>query len=193
MPPFEFYHSAKIISENKIFIRDVYQCWYHNGLPGISFDIFSTTTFIDEEIQKFHPKNVFFVGNSMGGYAAILYASLTGYGEAIAFATQTFINPYLLLKIGDFRWKKQIFNTYLYSLFKRKAWDLKPILTKSNNRPKISIFVAKDNRLDYIHAEHIKDFPNVIIYPLQSSRHDVVKTLRDEGKLPAIMTGNYSE
>ncbi len=191
IPPFEFYNSSKIINENKIFIRDFAQSWYHVGLPGISNDIYSTANFIKGTIEKIKPKRVFFVGNSMGGYAAILFANLLAEGEVIAFAPQTFISPLLRLRHRDGRWAKQIFNTYKNSLFLRKAWNLKSLMNKTTGNQKISVFVSKDYRLDYIHAVHIKNIPGVNIYEFDGSGHAIVKFLRDEGKLPAIMSGNY--
>ncbi|QBQ56020.1 hypothetical protein [Nitrosococcus wardiae] len=121
IPPFEFYNSSKIINENKIFIRDFSQCWYQNGLPGISKNINSTAKYIRCQIEEIRPKKIFFVGNSMGGYAAILFAKLTGNGEAIAFAPKTFISPILRLKHKDPRWKKQILATYKKASLKIKS------------------------------------------------------------------------
>ena len=80
MPPFEFYNSAKIIDENKIFIRDFSQSWYQNGLSKISKDIDSTVNFLKLQIKTIKPHKIFFVGNSMGGYAAIMFAQLIGKG-----------------------------------------------------------------------------------------------------------------
>ncbi len=192
MPPFEFYNSAKIIEENKIFIRDFDQCWYQNGLPGISKDIYSTANFVKNEIQHVNPEKVYYVGNSMGGYAAILFAALIGHGEAIAFAPQTFISPFQRLRYGDRRWPKQIRNTYARSIFKKNAWNLKPILLGKNRNQRILVFVSKDDRLDYTHAEHIRNIAGVTIHEFNGGGHGIVKLLRDEGKLPAIMSGTYT-
>lgn len=192
IPPFEFYNSSKIINHNKIFIRDFSQCWYHNGLPGISIDIDSTAKYIKEQIQQINPERVFFVGNSMGGYAAILFAALIEQGEVIAFAPQTFISPVLRLKYRDSRWKEQVRATYLRSLFKKKYWDLKVLLSDSPINFKISVFVSKNDCLDYIHAIHIKDVPSTQIYEFDGGGHEIVKLLRDKGDLPAIMSGQYS-
>ena len=191
MPPFEFYNAAKIVNENKIFIRDFGQCWYHSGLPGISHDIQSTADYLHGEIQKLNPEKVFFAGNSMGGYAAILFSTLTRCGQAIAFAPQTFISPLLRLRHGDIRWPIQIANTYVRSVLKKKYWDLKPFLLDTKAERKISIFVAKDHRLDYIHARHLDCISSVNIYEFESGGHGVVKLLRDEGKLSAIMLDMY--
>ncbi len=192
MPPFEFYNSSRIIDENKIFIRDFYQCWYQDGLPGISEDIHSTAIHIKQQIEKINPNKIFFAGNSMGGYAAILFAILVGKGDVIAFAPQTFISPFLRSKYKDTRWERQIGNAHKKSLCKRKVWDLRPLLLRANGRHKISIFVSKEDKLDHIHASYLGGVSGVTIYEFDGGGHGIVKLLRDEGKLPAIMSGTYT-
>lgn len=193
MPPFEFYNAAKIIDENKIFIRDFDQSWYQNGLPGIGENILSISGYIKKEIQSLKPEKVFFVGNSMGGYAAILFATLVGDGNVIAFAPQTFISPILRTFHRDRRWSRLILKTYKNSFFKRKVWNLRPLLLNKKQIQKISIFVSKDHRLDYTHAEHVMDIPGVDIYKVNGQGHQIVRDLRDQGKLQDIMSGNYSD
>ncbi len=192
MPVFEFYRASKILDDHKIFLRDLAQCWYQVGLPPISRDIETTAQYLNAQIDRLKPEKVYFVGNSMGGYAAILFASLVGVGEAIAFAPQTFIDPYLRFKYRDKRWRRQIFNTYKKSVFKHKVWDLRPLLMQSNNKVKISVFVSRADRLDYIHALHISDIEGVKIHEFADGGHNVVRLLRNSGKLPDIMTGRYT-
>ena len=193
MPRFEFYNAAKILDDNKIFIRDFKQCWYHAGLPGISDDILSTATFIKQEIEQLKPEKVYFVGNSMGGYAAILFSHLTGYGNVICFSPQTFISPTARLRHGDFRWFINILYVYLTSLFKNKAWDLKKLLSKKTSDQTISIYVSNDHRLDSIHANNLKTIHGVKIFGFKGGGHKIVQVLRDEGKLPLIMLDQYTE
>lgn len=192
MPPFEFYASSRILDENKIFIRDFAQCWYQDGLPGIGSDIDATAGYLDERINEIKPEKTFFVGNSMGGYAAILFASLTGKGEAVAFAPQTFVSPSLRIRHLDYRWPRQILRTYRKSFRKTHVWDLRPLLLRREGVQKISIFVSKGHRLDHIHAAHVRQIAGVKICEFESGGHGVVKVLRDEGKLPAIMSGTYT-
>lgn len=192
MPIFEFYNYSKIMDENKIFVRDFSQCWYQDGIQGVSKDINSTVKYLKDMIEAISPEKTFFVGNSMGGYAAILFAHLIAEGEAVAFAPQTFISPLLRFKHKDKRWKKQIYSAYLKGLFKRKEWNLKTLLLSSNNNIKVSIFVSKNNQLDHIHALHLKEVSNVNIFEFEQGGHGVVKILRDNGDLHAIMTGAYA-
>ena len=189
MPPFEFYNSAKIINENKIFFRDFSQSWYQNGIKGISKDIYSTATYIRGQIENLKPKKIFFVGNSMGGYGAILFNELISEGETRAFAPQTFISPVLRLIHKDSRWKEQILNTYKSGLIKRHIWDIKPILLRERKNRKISVFVSSDDRLDFIHASRIKNIKGVYVYEYENGGHNLVKLLRDKGELSSIMLG----
>ena len=191
MPSFEFYNASKIIKENKIFLRDFSQCWYQNGLAGVSNNIQSTAMYIKTQIGSIKPDKIFFVGNSMGGYAAILFSEIIGQGEVIAFSPQTFISPLLRLKYKDFRWQKQIITTYRNSLFHRYIWDTKPLLSKERKSRKLSIFVSKNDRIDMIHAKHIKGEAGVQVFEFEDGGHGLVKLLRDEGHLPRIMLGKY--
>jgi len=191
MPPFEFYQSAKILNENKIFFRDFNQSWYQCGLDGISDDLLSTTTYIENEIKLLHPKKIFLVGNSMGGYASIMFSSLLEReSEVIAFSPQTFISPIERLRFLDYRWQREIFKTYVSSFSKPKVWNLKSQL-KKYMPTRISIFVSKVDRLDSIHANYIGNMENVSVFKFSEGGHGVVKLLRDRGVLKDILSGQY--
>ncbi len=191
MPPFEFYQSSKITNDSKIFFRDLSQTWYQNGLPELGHSILSIQEYIEQMISAQKPEKIYFIGNSMGGYAAILFSALIGKGTAIAFAPQTFISPYLRFKYHDHRWKDNIAHTYKTSFFKKKSWDLKKLLLKKKGHQKIHIFVSRDDTLDLIHARHLANLPCVSLFEFRQGGHGVVKYLKDIGKLPEIMSGNY--
>lgn len=188
--PFEFYNASKIMHENKIFLRDLNQAWYHAGLCGISRDIDTTAAFIQTEISRLNPEKIFFVGNSMGGYAALLFAMLLKQGDVIAFVPQTFICPILRKRFSDNRWSQPISNTYRIAAGKRCIFDVKPLIAGSNNQ-KISLFVSRGDRLDCLHTERLKGMANVFLYEFNGGGHGLIRLLRDQGKLPEIMSGNY--
>jgi len=147
MPPLEFYNASKIIDEHKIFIRDFSQCWYQDGLYSVGDDIYSSAEKIKEHIENIKPVKLYFVGNSMGGYAAILFSCLIGAGEVIAFAPQTFISPLLRMRHGDRRWSRNVLRAYRKSFLKPKVWNLKPLMLRSNHCKKVSIFVSTEDKL----------------------------------------------
>lgn len=192
IPPFEFYRSSEILKEHRIFVRDLSQRWYQNGLPPLTHDIFDTATHLENELKRISPEEVFFVGNSMGGYAAILFSSLIGVGKVIAFSPQTFISPWLRYRHKDYRWGKQIRQTYFKSFFKKKIWNLRSLLLNSYTPREIALFVSNSHRLDCIHADHIADIEGVKIEKIHQGGHNVVKILRDRGELHSIMSGDYT-
>lgn len=191
MPPFEFYNSARILDYSKIFVRDLKQSWYHAGLPGISSNLYSTRDYLHSTIENVNPKRCFFVGNSMGGYAAILFHTLLGIGEAVAFAPQTFISPFMRWRYRDHRWRTQIWKTYKIGGLRNRVWDLKPLMMRNSAARKVSIFVSTDDPMDRVHAMHLKDVPGVRIFERNGGGHGVVKLLRESGELPIIMSGEY--
>jgi pimeloyl-ACP methyl ester carboxylesterase len=191
MPPFEFYNSSKIVNENKMFVRDFSQCWYQKGLQGIGTDVSSIADHLKKIINDINPDKIFFVGNSMGGYAAILFAALLGQGEAIAFSPQTFISNEMREIHADNRWLEQIENMHRTPNIIKNNLDLR-LLLDEDNKQKISIFVSVEDKLDEAHADHLRDVPYVNIFKFNQGGHSVVKLLRDLGKLPDILSGNYA-
>jgi hypothetical protein len=49
-----------------------------------------------------------------------------------------------------------------------------------------------EDKLDEAHADHLRDVPYVNIFKFNQGGHSVVKLLRDLGKLPDILSGNYA-
>ena len=52
------------------------------------------------------------MGNSAGGYAAILFGLLLKVDKVVAFSPQTFFGPFKNLINRDFRWAKQQLKIY---------------------------------------------------------------------------------
>lgn len=192
MPPFEFYNSSRIIKENKLFLRDFCQSWYQRGLPEIGKSVFDIGKFLEKKIRQIEADEIFFVGNSMGGYAAILFASMLGRGKAIAFSPQTFISPIKRMIYRDRRWIKQTRNTYKATLLRIPSpiYDLKKLISKNSvSAYTVDIYVSRNDKMDLVHAERIEKFKNISVHKYDVAGHDLVKYLRDTDHLQAIMKG----
>ncbi len=193
IPRFEFYNASRIVDEHKIFVRDFGRCWYHAGLAGVSRNIDATAVYLRRRIREIAPRRTVFVGNSMGGYAAMLFAALLGEAEVIAFAPQTFLSPWLRWHHRDDRWRPQIRRMWRQGLMRPRFWDLKPLLMRRRSRLGISVYVSDKDRLDLVHAERIRDVPGVHIHTFAEGGHDVVRHLRDAGQLARIMSGHAQD
>ncbi len=66
------------------------------------------------------------------------------------------------------------------------------MLHRFNQGKKISVFVSTAHRLDYIHAFHIADIRGVSLNEFDDGGHNIVGLLRNQGRLPSIMSGTYT-
>ncbi|WP_286162468.1 alpha/beta fold hydrolase [Methylobacillus flagellatus] len=187
MPPFEFYKSCSMLQESRIFFRDLSQRWYHAGLAGISNDIAGTVRYLRDTITRIQPTQVVFIGNSMGGYAAILFSNLLGIGRVVCFSPQTFITARQRLRHSDYRWQRQILSTYLTTLGQVRYFDLAEVLLHAKQATSVTIHVSNDDSLDMKHAKHLESFSNVRLCIHEAGGHGLVKHLRDSGKLHKLL------
>ena len=191
MPPFEFCRASNILNENKVFVRDISQAWYHCGLSGITKDIDSTAIYLKKVIHSYQPKETILIGNSMGGFAAILFASLIKNCRAIAFAPQTFLGPVSRLKNNEWRWKSETFSTYIKTISKKKYFNLRS-LKDDNADWRADIIVSEDHSRDLAHALNITELSQVKLHRYNSNKHRIVKVLRERNLLGEILRGDFS-
>lgn len=185
MPPFEFFKLTEDLEFNKIFIRDLYQVWYHKGLPGLANDIEDIAKLLKKYIQELSCKKVLLVGTSMGGYAAIILGSLIENSVVHAFSPQTFINKSYRFWYRDRRWKSQIKNTHVFA--PKRYLDLKDFLSSVNSKCQIHIHYSLSSRLDTIHAKRLCDMNRVYLHSYDFGGHLLVKHIRDSGQLIKII------
>ena len=190
IPPFEFYSAAQILDASRLFIRDLDQCWYQTGVPGVSRDIDETAQFIRDAKASLGAERLVLVGNSMGGFAALLFAALIPDCRAVAFSPQTFISPLLRLWHRDRRWYRSVAKAWRRSVIRPHVWDLLTLLMKRMPAANsATVFAASGHRLDRLHAERLRGVPGVTIRLLDGDGHNLVRGLRDRGELPAIIAG----
>tara|TARA_B110000008_G_C16933568_1_gene549695 strand:+ start:646 stop:1311 length:666 start_codon:yes stop_codon:yes gene_type:complete len=190
MPPFEFYRASKILDETRIFVRDVQQVWYHAGLPGFSTNIRDTACYLERLIDKHSPDSVIMVGNSMGGFAAILFSHMVSNARAVAFAPQTFISPVRRFLVRDRRWRSNIIKAYQKSWNSPRCWDLGRLKSKAGWSVQIHVSIL--DRLDNLHAQNLRETEGVEINEYSVGGHDLVKNIRDSGKLASILGSQES-
>lgn len=191
MPVFEFYNASGIIDQHKMFFRDLNQAWYQCGLEGVGSNVAQIAMYIEQRIEEINPTSVTFIGNSMGGFAAIMFHALINKGKAIAFSPQTFIDPLRKVYYRDLRWRRQLLPMYLHRFyrFQENIWDLKSLLKRSPGALDIRIFVSVNDSLDMLHASRLQDVLGVDVQVLNKGQHNVVAVLRDEGRLVDILRG----
>ncbi len=191
IPPFEFSKASNILGENRIFVRDLKQNWYNTGLPNISSNIDQTRSYLESLIEEHSPESVIMIGNSMGGFAALLFSSMIKNTRAIAFAPQTFISPRKRFFAKDYRWLKEIAKTYLMCWNKKKVWDLSSLSPVKGWQA--TVLVSSTCELDMAHARNVQNMKGVDVVEFDFGGHSLVKSLRDRGELAKYLTRNDRE
>ncbi|QSE96644.1 alpha/beta fold hydrolase [Fulvivirga lutea] len=190
IPVFEFFNSLNKLDCDKVFIRDFNQAWYHKGVSEELNSIGAIKDYLQELLHEGNYKRVCFIGNSMGGYAAILFGNLLKVDAVIAFAPQTFIGRLKRFYYWDFRWANEMKALHTSDQAETDYFDLKDILRKGiGTHTQIQIYYSKKHRLDKNHAERLKDsHDNLVLIGMSEGDHEVVKALRDNGQLMQIIT-----
>jgi len=144
---------------------------YNYGLADISEDITSTVEYFRPIIEKY--KKVIFIGNSAGGYAALMYGSILNINSIIAFNPPTKMCDYITTKPNEQHYrdaKDYISPTTDYYIF----GDLS--------------VSSKDDPHHISHCQNIAANPNVNL--VLKEQINLVK-MRDEGELYEIINRAY--
>lgn len=191
-PVFEFFNTLNKYKINKMFVRDLNQAWYTKGLKGICNDAYGVKKYLDDKIKEINPTKTIFIGNSAGGYAAILFGVLCDINEIHAFSPQTFLDKTTRFFKRDSRWKKEIQNIDKSKTY-NKSLNLKNFLKHYNlEQITINIYYSLTNKLDIIHTKMISNF-SINFCSYQTGGHELIKELRDNGELYQIIEKSVSE
>jgi hypothetical protein len=187
-PAFEFRKILSSVDVKSAYFRDHYAAWYHRGVVDIGPGIESVLRRLRELQQE--AQRVVMIGNSAGGYAALLFGALLGC-EAYAFSPQTFIEPDLLRDAGDDRWDEELAVLLDSGFFDSRYGDLAPLMEKSEGR--FEIFYGALDGVDWKHVEPVSGLDQVTVNRIENCDHRVVRHLRDSGWLLSFLRGMASE
>jgi len=181
--PFEFVKTLYGKNLHQFYVRDRDNLWYQYGIDGLAENIDAAAKAMHAEVQKAPHKRVVTIGNSMGGYAAILYGILAGVDKVIAFAPQSFISHDMRQQHGDKRWQSDLGRIPHEDM---PYPDLLPLI-EAHPEVKIAVYYCEGDELDKLHAERLRQLPNVSIHTLESDDHNVGRALKKLGLLAQIV------
>ena len=180
---FDFRRATSSLGVKRLFLRDPHMMWYQKGTPGIGDDVPGVATFIKKIIAQEHPRRVVMIGNSGGGFAALLFGALVGVDEIHAFNPPTRLREpddtsapeqleaLLLEKGADIPYLdiRNIFRTYL-----------KP-------ETKVYIHYSRGESRDKRHAKYLREFPNVHIVEYPFVSHHVARFFAERAMLSPLL------
>jgi len=186
MPPFEFYNLTSSFPTSKVYVRDLGQSWYHGTLPGVGRGIRDLRDYLQGLLDEHQPNRTVFFGNSMGGYAAMLFGHLLGIDAVVAFSPQTFIDWKNRWYHGDHRWWREVIPARWRTSAEPLYFDLRYVLEPEANS-QFDLHVPKLDKLDRLHAERMGHISGVQVVVHDEIDHGLVRYLRNQEELRSIL------
>jgi pimeloyl-ACP methyl ester carboxylesterase len=190
LPLFDFFGRSKKLEKrfnlklNRILIRDCASSWYHRGVPGLGTHIDAVAATLRGMIRAVRPSRVMTIGQSMGGYAAILFGMLAGVDRIIAFGPLAHLNPARARCEGDLRFIS-VMDALAADRPRSGYYDLVELGRALDYRAPIQVVFGThpghddglSGNLDSVHAFSLARLSNVVLHPYHESQHPVVEWL----------------
>lgn len=181
IPPFEFLNLTRDIPCKKIFVRDFEQVWYLKGLPGIAPNPEGVAEYLRGVIRSQSVRRVVTVGNSMGGYAALLFGALLDADVVLSFAPQTYLSLWKSALTLDIRWRRALVKANRVN--QNPAYlELHNVLKSTPRKGTYHLYYSADDWHDVLHAVNLRG-TGVDLIRCPGGGHALVKHLRESGEL----------
>jgi len=182
-PRFDFVRAMSALNANRIDVRDVHELWYQKGTAPLGGSVPEVATSLWKIIANQHVSRVVAIGNSGGGFAAILFGVMLGVDEIHAF------NPPTCLMVPD----DTSFPEQLLALQKefppgKPFMDLRVVL-EEHLKPatRITIHYSKGDKTDRRHALYLSSFPHVRVFQYPIIVHHLAKFCNSRGLLAPLL------
>ena len=201
-PAFDFYGRLKKLEElsgehiNKILLRDSGNAWYHRKIDGLGRHVDETAAQLRTLIASIAPSKVITIGQSMGGYAAIMYGLLLEVQQIIAFGPLSFLDVEQARLYHELRWlpvmqglaENPPASGYydLATLCRARATQATELHIVFGTKPD-QANCSESVNLDAMHAHRLAAYGNCTLHPFPHSEHAVVQHLIDTRKINALL------
>ena len=187
IPPFEFLSALSDTAARRVFVRDLNQSWYQEGVRGVSSTLVTTTAALRALVAESGALRVVTLGVSAGGFAAIYFGCQLDADLVLAFGPQTFTSRRLRRWYRDRRWVEEIARIDTLDPA-TTCRDLRPVVAAraSKSRTPIEIHYGRRSRVDRAHARRLRRFATVTLIE-HDAGHNPAKALKDAGELDAVL------
>lgn len=175
---FNFWQLGREIDENIIFVNDPSNQWYLNGIPSLGTSLDQTIFCLRKWIDYLGIEDVYSVGTSMGGHAAIHYGIELN-ANILSFPAETILGEQHSRSIK-----------HLEKDIVKKDFLLEKI---AHFNKTIYMIIGESTPKDLINASYIRKFENVKIHSLLGVDHYVPSVISRSSKLYTLLTSFVSD
>jgi hypothetical protein len=177
---------------NLILVRDVANLWYQYGVNGLGPDVRTAAASLRDRIAALRPASVGTIGQSMGGYAAILFGALLNANRVLAFGALSYMRSDWARRDDDLRWLA-VMETLDRFPPRHRYDDLPALLAASPSAPAMHLVYGTGpeeggppNR-DDLHAARYAALPGVGVERIPEAGHAVVEWLIQRQRIDACL------
>jgi len=170
---FNFWQLGREIDENIIFVNDPSNQWYLNGIPSLGASLEQTILCLKKWIDYLDIQEVYTVGTSMGGHAAIHYGIELN-ANILSFPAEVILREQYSRSIK-----------HLGSDIVKKEFLLEKIADFDKT---IHMIIGESTPKDLINASYVRKFANVKVYSLLGVDHYVPSMISRSSKLYTLLT-----
>ena len=194
---FAFKDLCARLGYSRILLCDPYRLCYMRGVGPTPSDFQSVLDRVRREIDRLSPERMVFLGESIGGHAAILAGHLLRADSVHAFAPFTYLNLSNILASRDWTALRQrrrvIAGLYFHAWRNRHLFDLRRLLSQPNGITRYYVHVCRARRRESRYANHILGVPGVHVIPHPKEIHLVANyMIRQKILMPWLHLSNGS-
>ncbi|WP_422012290.1 hypothetical protein [Reyranella sp.] len=180
MTTYNFMSSLKDVDANVIFVRDPKRSWFNGPIEGIGRNSAEIGEKLASLASELDTSQLYLLGTSSGGFAALAYAKALKAKRVLAFGPQTNIAIDYLNSVGEVRWIKPISRIKAPSLI-----DTFPLLSGTEGM-ECHLVVGSRDKLDVVYAERLKTIQGVHLHYVDTG-HNSAQFLRKAGLLSTLL------
>ena len=185
--PYEFSSLTGRSGVKRLYVRDLHQSWYHRGMPGHGDELMDVAVALRKVVAQRRAQRLVVVGNSAGGYAALVFGTLLGADVVLAFSPQTILNLESLARMDDHRWDEKIQALEDAAAFDPDWVDLARALPAARQAETEYRVFFDDTHKDRAHGERLDGLDGVRLFRFGRGEHELVRQLREVGALSRII------
>ncbi|MGK5074665.1 hypothetical protein [Janthinobacterium sp. ZB1P44] len=205
-PAFDFYGRLRKLEQasgqhlNKILVRDSGNAWYHRRIAGLGSHVDETAQALRELVRRIAPSTITTLGQSMGGYAAVMYGLLLDAQQIVAFGPLSFLDVEQARLYHELRWlpvmeslaqDPPLSGYYdLAALCRARATGHTQMHLVFGTRPDAAnagAGASESVNLDAMHAQRLAAFGRCTLHPFPHSGHAVVQHLIDTKRINGLL------
>lgn len=198
LPQFDFFNRSKKLETstglafNRILLRDPLNLWYQHGVPGLGNNVHEVAARLQKVIRLIRPSETTTIGQSMGGYAAILYGLLLDVERVISFGALSHLDAARARAEGERRWLNVM---DMLQKCPPAHWykDLISVIHGRDVHPQwhflygTRLLDTGATNMDYLYLQHYATVPGARISTFREAPHAVVNWLNDAGRTDALL------